>query len=878
MQSRDIQSIFTEFFAERGHTNVSSSSLIPPSNDPTVLLTTAGMQQMTPYFLGLETPPDVRMTSTQKCFRTVDIDEVGDETHCTFFEMLGNFSVGDYFKRESIRLGWQLLTEVYGIDPGRMTVTVNPEDDETRQLWISEIGLTLDRIYDDPSNIWGPVGDSGPCGPNSEIYVDRGEQYGCGEPDCGPLCERCDRHLEVWNHVFMQWFQEKDGSRRELERKNIDTGMGLERISMILQDAPSMYDTDLYQPIIRRASEISGKAYKADPQSDRSMRVIADHGRAVTFLIADGVLPGNEGRGYVLRRILRRAVRHGRLLGIERPFLTEIADVVVTEFGDRYPELHARRETIRRVIQNEEESFGRTLATGISRFDALADEVRRSGGTVLHGAEAFRLYDTYGFPFELTAELARDAGLEIDVEAFAEALEQSRARSRAAVKGFADSARGRVPLYAAAKGAPVEFAGYERVRNDATITDLFGEDSSVEQLEAGQPGEVVLDTTVFYGESGGQVGDTGTISTETGVFTVHDTQRPTPTLLVHRGEVSEGFIRADQLATAEIDANRRDAIRRNHTATHVLHRALRMVLGNETHQAGSLVAPDRLRFDFTSLDALGNGGLDRVTEIANAIPLQNIPVIAETMPYADAIEDGAMALFGEKYGDVVRVVKIGDYSAELCGGTHVSATGEIGPIVILAESSIGSGVRRIEAVTGDAAIRHLLRAHLVTSDLSRTLHAPVEGLLEEVRQLTAQLRERDRELEQLRLALATTDIDGLIQRSVSVDGANVLATRVPADDRETMLQIGDRLRDRMRSGVIVLASEIDSQPALLAMVTKDQVGRGLSAGKLIQEIAPIVGGRGGGRPELAQGGGSDASKLDEALASVVTIVKRQISG
>ncbi|MEX2314423.1 MAG: alanine--tRNA ligase, partial [Thermomicrobiales bacterium] len=553
MQSRDIQSIFTEFFAERGHVNVTSTSLIPPSNDPTVLLTTAGMQQMTPYFLGLETPPALRMTSTQKCFRTVDIDEVGDETHCTFFEMLGNFSVGDYFKRESLWLGWQLLTEIYGIDPARMTVTVNPEDDETRRLWMEEIGLTDDRIFDDPSNIWGPVGDSGPCGPNSEIYVDRGPRYGCGEPDCGPLCERCERHVEVWNHVFMQWFQEPDGTRRDLERKHIDTGMGIERISMVLQDAESMFDTDLFQPIIRRVTGITGKAYKLDEQLDRSMRVIADHGRAVTFLIADGVLPGNEGRGYVLRRILRRAVRHGRLLGIGRPFLTEIADIVIGEFGDRYPELHARRDTIHRVIQNEEDNFGRTLATGISRFDTLAAEVRASNSAVIPGAEAFRLYDTYGFPFELTAELARDAGLDIDVEAFAEALEQSRARSRAAIRGFADGARGRSHLYAAATGAPVEFVGYDRAQNDATVTDVFGADSAVDQLDAGEPGELVLDETVFYGESGGQVGDTGTIATETGVFTVHDTQRPTPTLIVHRGEVSEGFIRAGQQATAMID-------------------------------------------------------------------------------------------------------------------------------------------------------------------------------------------------------------------------------------------------------------------------------------------------------------------------------------
>jgi alanyl-tRNA synthetase len=877
MQSREIRERFIEYFAERGHYNLPSSSLIP-HNDPTVLLTTAGMQQMTPFFLGLDQPPAPRLTSIQKCFRTVDIDEVGDESHCTFFEMLGNFSVGDYFKREAMQMAWDLLTRDLGIDAARLTVTVYPEDDEARTLWQEAIGLTLDRIYDDPGNIWGPVGDSGPCGPNSEIYCDRGEQYGCGEPDCGPTCERCDRHLEIWNLVFMEWFQEKDGTRRPLEKKNIDTGMGLERVSLIMQDVASIYDTDLYTPIIERAATIAGTAYKANAQHDVSLRVIGDHARAVTFLIADGVLPGNEGRGYVLRRILRRAVRHGKLLGIERAFLTEISDAVIDRFGEFYPELRSRQEAIRRIIAHEEEAFGRTLSTGIARFDALAQSVVASGNSTIPGDEAFRLYDTFGFPFELTLELASDAGLEVDHAGFQVALEDQRAQSRSAVQAFADAGRVRAPLYAAAKGAPVEFLGYEQTESDGSVTDIFSADGSVEQIEAGLPAEVVLDRTAFYGESGGQVGDTGVITTETGTFVVSDTQRPTPALIVHRGEVTEGFIRVGQSAIASVDAARRAAIRRNHTATHVLHKALREVLGPETHQAGSLVAPDRLRFDFTSIDALGPDGLQRVTQIANSALLNDIEVSAESMPYPDALERGAMALFGEKYGDVVRVISIGDFSAELCGGTHVSRTGEIGPIVVLHEASIGSGVRRIEALTGETALEHLSRLHVIAGELSRALHAPVERIVDEVRDLQNSVRERERTIENLRLQLALTDIEGLASSAVAVDGTQVLATRVPAQDRDTMLQIGDRLRDKLKSGVLVLGSEIDGQPALIAMVTKDLVGRGLHAGKLIQEITPVVGGRGGGRPELAQGGGNDASRLDEALAAVQTIVKRQVTG
>ena len=566
MQSREIRQRFVEFFAERGHLHVSSSPLIP-RNDPTVLLTTAGMQQMTPYFLGLEQPPANRMTSVQKCFRTVDIDDVGDERHATFFEMLGNFSVGNYFKREAIRYAWDLLTVSYGIPAERLQVTIHPDDDEARQLWMDEVGLAPERIHEDPTNIWGPVGETGPCGPDSELHVDRGAQYGCGEPDCGPNCPRCDRWMELWNLVFMGQFKEADGSFRELERKNIDTGMGLERISMILQNAPTMYETDLHQPMILRAAEIAGVTYGADPTIDRSLRVISDHVRGATFLIMDGVLPGNEGRGYVLRRILRRAVRHARAVGIERPFLVTIVDVVIDRFGGYHPDMITRAGTIRRIVENEEQSFSRTLATGMARFAELVDALRAAGGSTISGEDAFRLYDTYGFPYELTTELAADVGVAVDAEGFAVALEQSRARSRQHVANFADTARDRNQLYARLQ--PVEFLGYGSTSAEAAVAEIVSADALVEQLDAGQPGELVLDRTPFYGESGGQVGDTGVITTETGVFQVHDTQRPTPTVIVHRGEVSEGFIQRGQVALAAIDAERRDAIRRNHTATHL---------------------------------------------------------------------------------------------------------------------------------------------------------------------------------------------------------------------------------------------------------------------------------------------------------------------
>jgi alanyl-tRNA synthetase len=881
MSGADVRRAFVEFFEARGHREMPSSSLVP-HNDPTVLLTTAGMQQMTPFFLGLETPPAPRLISVQKCFRTVDIDEVGDESHCTFFFMLGNFSVGDYFKKESLAWSWEFLTEVMGLDGDRLYPSVHPTDEDAYAIWRDQIGVPEARIVRLEDNWWGPVGASGPNGPDSEIYFDLGPEHGNGEGGPGDS----NRYLEVWNNVFMEFFQAPDGSRTPLPRKNVDTGMGLERLTWLMQGVGSIYDTDLYQDIIQRAAQLAGKSYGLDEQVDRALRVIADHTRGSTFLISDGVLPGNEGRAYVLRRMLRRAIRHGRHLGLMKPFLAEMAGVVIDQFGTDYPNLRERRGQIERVLTHEEESFGRTLATGMTRFQALADDLIRSvtaagagevSSLVLPGEEVFRLYDTYGFPYDLTVELAREQGLEVDRAGFDRAMAAQRAASRGEA-AFKDAMRDRAGLYVAHGGRKTEFLGYTETAADGTILALLGPDGALDEVEAGQAIEVVLDRTPFYGESGGQIGDTGTIRTETGVINVDDTFKPTPDLYVHRGTVAEGFVRRGERVYAHIDADRRQAIRRNHTATHLLHRALRIVLGDETHQAGSLVAPDRLRFDFTSLDAMRPDQLYRVSEIINEHVVADLNVTATTMPFKEAVAQGAMALFGEKYGDVVRVVEVEGFSKELCGGTHVTHTGEIGPFLVVSEGSVAAGVRRIEALTGVAAVERMLKQQQVLDGLARELRTPWSELPEQVVAMQERVRSADRELTRLRGQLAGARAGDLLERAVAVDGARVLAVRVEVDSKDGLRQMGDRLRDRLQSGVIVLGTVIDGRPSLLTMVTPDLVARGVRAGDVVRETATLIDGRGGGRPEVAEAGGGDASKLDAALASVTAIVRRELGG
>jgi alanyl-tRNA synthetase len=883
MSGEEVRRRFIAFFEARDHREVPSSSLVP-HNDPTVLLTTAGMQQMTPYFMGLEQPPAPRLVSVQKCFRTVDIDEVGDESHCTFFFMLGNFSVGDYFKQESLEWSWEFLTEDLGIPQDRLYPTVHPDDNEALRVWRDVIGVPDERIGRLEDNWWGPVGATGPNGPDSEIYFDRGPEHGCGLPDCAPGCD-CERYLEVWNNVFMEFVQAADGSRTPLPRQHVDTGMGLERLAMVMQGAESIYGIDLYQAIIQHVAKRTGVRYGADAETDRALRIIADHARGSTFLIADGVLPGNEGRSYVLRRILRRAIRAGRKLGLNEPFLADVAGVVIGQFANHYPELAERRSQIEKVLTHEEESFGRTLAAGMARFQDLVDDLAREAAQqgetvsqVLPGREVFRLYDTYGFPFDLTVELAREQGLEVDRTGFDEALAEQRAISRGgSAAAFRDRARSRAEIYVALASGPTEFLGYTATNGDARILGLVAPDGPIEEADAGQAVEVLLDRTPFYGESGGQIGDTGSIRAETGLINIDDTFKPTPDLYVHRGIVAEGFVRTGETVRAEIDAERRQAIRRNHTATHLLHRALRMVLGEETRQAGSLVAPDRLRFDFTSLDSVTADQLGRVAEIVNLEVLRNSPVSTQSKPYREAVAGGAMALFGEKYGDTVRVVEIPGFSQELCGGTHVRSTGEIGPFLIVSEGSVAAGVRRIEALTGSAAIDRMLAQQRILDESGRALRGTWAEVPEQIDAVQERIRGLERENERLRGQLAGARAGDLLDRAVDVNGLRVLAARADVEGKDALRQMGDRLRDRMGSGVVVLGAVIEGRPSLLAMVTPDLVARGVKAGDIVRETAAIVDGRGGGRPELAEAGGKDAEKLDDALAAVAGIVGRGVS-
>ncbi len=878
VSGEEVRRRFVAFFEERGHRHLPSSSLVP-HNDPTVLLTTAGMQQMTPFFLGLEQPPANRLVTVQKCFRTVDIDEVGDESHCTFFFMLGNFSIGDYFKRESLRWSWEFLTGTMGIPGELLYPTIHPDDDESLAIWRDEIGVPDEKIGRLSDNWWGPVGPTGPNGPDSEIYFDRGEELGCGLETCAPGCD-CPRYLEVWNNVFMQYFQRPDGSRELLPRQHVDTGMGLERLAMVMQGADSLYGIDLYQAIIQKAASLAGVTYGADAETDRALRIVADHARGSTFLIADGVLPGNEGRAYVLRRILRRAIRAGRKLGLDKPFLAEVAGVVIAQFAHHHPELTERRSQIERVLTHEEESFGRTLAAGITRFQTLVEDLAKvaadGGETVartLPGADVFRLYDTYGFPLDLTLDLAREQGLEVDTAGFEDALQAQRAASRGgSAAAFKDASRGRAELYVSLAGGKTEFLGYETTAADATIRGLAGPDGALETAEAGQAVEVILDRTPFYGESGGQIGDTGRIRTETGLIDIDDTFKPTPDVTVHRGTVAEGFVRVGEAAHAEVDAGRRQAIRRNHTATHLLHRALRIVLGEETRQAGSLVAPDRLRFDFTALDAPKPEQLQRVAEIVNHEILRDTPVQTDVKPYADAVADGAMALFGEKYGEKVRVVGIDGFSQELCGGTHVGRVGEIGPVLIVSEGSVAAGVRRIEAVTGTAAVERMLQQGRVLEETGRALRATPMETPAAVEALQERARGLEREIEKLRGEVAGARAGDLLERTVEVGGVKVLAARVEADGKDALRQLGDRLRDRLGGGVVVLGAAIDGKPSLLAMASPDAVKQGVKAGDIVRAAAAIVDGRGGGRPDLAEAGGKDLGKLDEAIAAVPGLV------
>lgn len=874
--ANQLREEFLRFFESKGHKRLPSASLIP-YGDPTLLLTGAGMVPFKPYFLGQAEPEFRRITTCQRCLRTPDIDSVGrTDRHGTFFEMLGNFSFGDYFKREAIAWAWEFVTQRMGVHPDRLWASVYVEDDEAAQLWQEEAGLPPERIVrmGKEDNFW-EIG-VGPCGPCSEIYVDRGPERGCGEPDCRPGCPRCERYMEIWNLVFIQFHKDEDGRYTPLERKGIDTGMGLERVAALLQGVDSNFEIDLVRPILDAVAARAGVVYKADPQKDVSLRVITDHMRAVTFLIHDGVLPGNEGRGYVLRRLLRRAVRHGRLLGIDKPFLGDIARVVVEQMRVGYPELLQREAYGRRIIETEEQRFHQTLDQGLELLEEVFAAAERQGQRVLPGEEVFRLYDTYGFPLELSREIAADRGFEIDEAGFQAAMERQRQRARAArgEEGYL----GREQVVPGLAELPAtRFVGYDRLETESRVLALLVDGESVPAVHRGQEVEVVLDHTPFYPAGGGQVGDSGTITGADGQVEIVDAQRTEAGLILHKGRVTSGRLAVGQRVLATVDAPTRAATQRHHTATHLLHAALHEILGEHANQAGSLVAPDRLRFDFTHFEPVGAEQLAALEQRVNEQIMADLPVTWTEMPLDDALRLGAKALFGEKYGERVRVVRIGDYSLELCGGTHVQRSGQLGFFKIVAEGSVAAGVRRIEAVAGEAAWRHVAAQEALVRDVSAKLRTPPGELVQQVDGLLAQLRRLEKERDALKGQLLALRVDALLAQAEAVGGARVVVASVRDVEPDDLVALGDLVRDRLGTGAVVLGTAANGKVSLVAMATRDLVNEGVHAGQIVREAAQVVEGGGGGQPHMARAGGRNPARLEEALARAREVVRAQLT-
>ena len=881
----ELRQAFLDFFQDRGHKAIPSSSLIP-HKDPTLLLTTAGMVQIKPYFLGLESPPSQRLASCQKCFRTTDIDSVGDSKHLTFFEMLGNFSVGDYFKREAISWAWEFATEYLKLPEERLWVTIYLDDDEAFAYW-RQIGVPAEKIlrFEEEDNFWGPVGNSGPCGPCSEIHYDLGEEFGCGRPECKPNCE-CGRFSEIWNLVFTQYNQDVAGQRTPLPKPNIDTGMGLERTLAAIQGKPSPYETDLFSPLVNRICHLAGKEYGRDENTDRAIRIVAEHGRGIAFLIADGVLPSNEGRGYVLRRILRRASLFGRKLGLDKLFLSEIAEVAVNKMSHIYPELLTNRSLITEVIEAEEEKFIATLDIGLSLVEKLTDEALAQGRKQLQGREVFQLYDTYGFPQELTAEIARENDLSIDWDGFQDEMERQRKMARAAsVVAKSPPAEVAVTvgtphvIITPSKVASTEFVGYEMLASQSKIIELRLKGQPAETASQGDEADVVIDKTPFYGQMGGQVGDTGEIHSQKGKIVITNTIRGPSDVIVHLGKVVAGSISVGDEVEAKVNAARRLDIARNHTATHLLQAALRQVLGSYVQQKGSLVESERLRFDFSHLAPITERQLAEIQSHVNENVRQNLPLKTKTVPYDQAIAEGAIALFEEKYGETVRMVEIAEpaISKELCGGTHVKSTGEIGFFLIIAENSIGTGLRRIEAVTGRAAESLVASRLTALQSVAKEVGSSLEEAPTKVKWLTSELEVQRKRSLSLERELSRKIVESLLDKTEQVDGVTVLAAKVPPLTMPILREMGDILRDKLKSVIVVLATIYDNKPNFLAMVTPDLVARGFHAGDVVKQVAKLTGGGGGGKPNMAQAGGKDAAKVDEALSLVKSIIASRIS-
>jgi alanyl-tRNA synthetase len=873
LTSDEVRDAYLKFFAEKGHDIIPSSSLIP-HGDPTLLFTSAGMVQFKDYYLGKAVPANPRLASCQKCFRTTDIESVGDPSHLTFFEMLGNFSIGDYFKKEAIAWAWEFCTQRLKLDPERLWATIYHDDDESFRYW-REIGVPEARIlrFGEKENFWGPAGASGPCGPCSEIHYDFGKDVGCGKPSCRPNCG-CARFSEIWNLVFTQYDQDEGGKRTPLPRPNIDTGMGLERTVAAVTGVTSVYETELFRPLIERVSKLSGRKYGADRDNDIAMRVVAEHGRGIPFLVADGVIPSNEGRGYVLRRLLRRAALFGRRLGLDKPFLAEMAKLAIANMGHVYPEIAQRQDFILKLLGLEETRFSETLSTGLELIESVMAKETTQQKKEVSGKDAFKLYDTHGFPVELTSEIARGQGFSVDVTGFEQEMEKQREKARTVGVSKTLTISWKVKRHDVRAYETTPFVGYHSLKHKSVIIDLLVDGKTADKVEQGQKASLILETTPFYGEMGGQVGDAGQIRGASGVFIVTDTVRVPPYVIVHQGQVAEGSLAVGDEVEAEVDGERRLDIARNHTATHLLQYALRQVLGQHVQQRGSLVAPDGFRFDFSHLTATLKEEVEVVQHIVNEKIRQNLPVSDEEVPYKKAIAEGAIALFDEKYGDVVRVLKIGSppISIELCGGTHINSTGEIGFFQIISESSIGAGLRRIEAVTGREGISFLERQISALENIAVSLESSTEAAPTKLKSLLSELDKERRRALALERELARLRTESLLAQVEEIKGIKVLIARVPSTRLEIMREMADFIRDRLKSVIVVLGTVYEDKPAFLAAVTLDLVAKGYDAGKIVREVAKATGGGGGGKPNLAQAGGKDKSKLDEALRLVKTLI------
>lgn len=872
LTSAEVRRMFLEFFQEKGHMVEPSASLIPV-DDPSLLWINSGVATLKKYFDGRIIPENPRICNAQKSIRTNDIENVGKTArHHTFFEMLGNFSIGDYFKREAIHWAWEFLTsdKWLGFDPERLSVTIHPEDEEAYNIWRNEIGLPKERIIRLEGNFWD-IGE-GPSGPNTEIFYDRGEAFGNdpNDPELYPGGEN-ERYLEVWNLVFSQFNHNPDGTYTPLPKKNIDTGMGLERMCSILQDVPTNFETDLFMPIIRATEQISGERYGEDPEKDVAFKVIADHIRAVTFAIGDGALPSNEGRGYVLRRLLRRAVRYAKHIGIERPFMYELVPVVGEIMHDYYPEVKEKADFIARVIRSEEERFHETLHEGLAILSNVIEKAKSEGSDVIPGEDVFRLYDTYGFPIELTEEYAAEAGMKVDHDGFEREMERQRERARAARQDV-DSMQVQGGVLGDIKDES-RFVGYDELVASSTVLAIVKDGQLVEEVRAGEEAQIIVDVTPFYAESGGQIADQGVFESETGTAVVKDVQKAPNGQHLHAIIVESGTVKKGAVYTARVDEAKRARIIKNHTATHLLHQALKDVLGRHVNQAGSLVTPDRLRFDFTHFGQVKPEELERIEAIVNEQIWKILPVDIFYKPLEEAKAMGAMALFGEKYGDIVRVVKVGDYSLELCGGCHVPNTSAIGLFKIVSESGIGAGTRRIEAVTGEAAYRFMSEQLAILQEAAQKLKTSPKELNARLDGLFAELKELERENESLAARLAHMEAEHLTRQVKDVNGVPVLAAKVQANDMNQLRAMADDLKQKLGTAVIVLASAQGGKVQLIAAVTDDLVKKGFHAGKLVKEVASRCGGGGGGRPDLAQAGGKDPSKVGEALGYVETWVK-----